>query len=129
MSQETWRAEFYPIEASRVPSEDAVAHSLQKWRGLTKANLRKHRLSESPILVDGSTCAMCQCFYNPLLSVSGSGCSECPGKAANGRACDTAYDTWSYSDDTRPMLRWLKRAAAHEALQANNKPKPKSRKV
>lgn len=34
MSLAAWKAEHYPVDAANVPAEEAVAHSLRKWRGL-----------------------------------------------------------------------------------------------
>ena len=56
MSLETWKAEFYPIEASKVSKKDAIDHSLQKWLGLLPENLAKHRctmLDQMVIDLDG----------------------------------------------------------------------------
>lgn len=44
MSMETWKKEFYPIDASKTSENGALAHSLRKWKGLTRASLKKHGL-------------------------------------------------------------------------------------
>ena len=44
MSIESWKAEFYPVEAAEVSAEDALAHSLKKWQGLQEESLLKHSL-------------------------------------------------------------------------------------
>lgn len=48
MSYQTWAEKFYPVAAELVPEEQALAHSLQKWKGLTEENLDAHGLSLSP---------------------------------------------------------------------------------
>lgn len=43
MSLITWKAKFYPEPANaRMSKRDALLHSLRKWEGLTKENLKKH---------------------------------------------------------------------------------------
>ena len=52
MSLKTWKKEFYPISASRV-RKDAIAaieHSLRKWRGLTKDQMKRHGVGVSNYL-------------------------------------------------------------------------------
>ena len=34
MSLKSWKAEFYPVTASRVSKKNALEHSLKKWEGL-----------------------------------------------------------------------------------------------
>ena len=49
MSLKTWKKEFYPKEAIDAIKTELMAtkHSLRKWRGLTKANLKKHGLVQT----------------------------------------------------------------------------------
>ncbi len=42
MTLRTWREEFYPVPADIVSEEHAVTHSINKFEGLRKANLKKH---------------------------------------------------------------------------------------
>jgi hypothetical protein len=85
MSVESWRNEFYPIDAAYLvdvldnepqPDLDAnsidiklIEHSLLKWKGALKENLEKHESSYSRgvildrddcLVFDSSTCALCQ---------------------------------------------------------------------
>lgn len=50
MSKDTWRAEFFPTDAStarNMTNLEAVRHSLRKWRGLTPDNLKAQKLNRS----------------------------------------------------------------------------------
>jgi hypothetical protein len=85
MSIESWRNEFYPIDAAYLvdvldnepqPDLDAtsidiklIEHSLLKWKGALKENLERHESSYSRgvvfhpgdcLVFDSSTCALCQ---------------------------------------------------------------------
>ena len=85
MSADTWIQVFYPIPAGYMPVADAVAHSLQKWRGLTSESLRMHGLTKPPITVDGKTCALCQVF---LWGPDPRTCDGCPLTEVLGHSCD-----------------------------------------
>lgn len=125
MSIETWKSEFYPIDASDVPESDALAHSLRKWEGLTPENLAKHGIRRSMFgnLVDGQdqwfyvddgSCALCR--WSP-------DCRRCPLVAANGGLqCDQgkegelspylAFTRFGNGagGDPQPMIQLIKRA-------------------
>lgn len=77
MSLETWKKEFYPIDAKLVPVADAVAHSLKKWEGLLLENLARHEVfiwlrpgfhqlkdgSGAFMRIDSDTCALCANYF------------------------------------------------------------------
>lgn len=83
MSMETWKAEFYPVEAIVATGSEleAAEHSLKKWEGRSPDNLKKHELHLSGIHTitdedagedfdfNGNTCALCQ--YADNLACSG----------------------------------------------------------
>lgn len=119
MSLESWKAEFYPVEAKDATGSDAEAleHSIVKWTGLLKKNLKKHdgkkaegflkRVSFDGIpafVVDGSSCALCAKHF-----AAKAGCRECPIFMATGADCEKAFLAFSFSDNARPMLTLLKR--------------------
>lgn len=81
MSEASWKNEFYPIDADLVDEEDAIKHSLVKWRGLRKENLLKHGLEWVPIEVSGATCALCKAYWL-------AGCKKCPLYQFLGSRCD-----------------------------------------
>lgn len=95
MSLETWKAEFYPIEAKDVPIEQAIAHSLKKWEGLTAENLEKHALigAEGTTISDGTLslridsecCALCVHYLD---NEDEKQCPKCPLSLYNGGRCD-----------------------------------------
>lgn len=86
MSLETWTKEFYPISADECKEEDALDHSLQKWMGLRKGNLEKHKVVRNGKLViqdkdfnlriDCDSCALCTHYLaeNELIY----NCDKCP---------------------------------------------------
>lgn len=85
MSLESWKKEFYPVDACEIEGlVDAAKHSLKKWEGLLSENRKKHGvilnkdsdLEEGGggiILLDGTSCALCQvageCVACPLNSI------------------------------------------------------------
>lgn len=114
MSAKSWLKEYYPTRAREVPEEDAVAHSLQKWIGLRKSNLARHKLNKPPIEVNGGTCALCEHFIN----IAKPDCPGCPlYEVRGGVRCDTTRSNETDSPfaryykftDPRPMIVWLKR--------------------
>lgn len=120
MSLTTWCNEFYPVPADDVSVQNAVAHSLQKWKGLRPENLEKHGLIrygdreirevESPPLrsyvpslaIDADSCALCYHFLRDedTDEFDDDGdvvCSRCPLHQTLGHDCDHAggpYDLW-----------------------------------
>lgn len=107
MTIKTWKAEFYPIDASKCSAENALAHSLQKWRGLLPENREKHGLSTGGTFIreltgrkaylgyfmGSDTCALCSVFYEKRQTF---GCSTCPlAKSRDGVPCDK----WSRKHD------------------------------
>lgn len=152
MSVKTWEKEFYPISARDIASEgDArtiIAHSLQKWRGLTPKNLAKHNIkvnqgvlsdrSDNWFDVDSSTCSLCQKYYDVWVP-SGSKCGACPlYKLRGGVACSVLkkgerYDPYyAFIEENRPtpMIRLLKKALDVEtAKQAKQTKKAKAKKA
>ena len=107
MSEKTWLKEFYPVPANRSPKSalGATRHSLRKWRGLTKAALNRHGLTEPPISIDAWSCALCDQFL-------ASECAKCPLYATLGGRCDTInqpFRDYHYSRDARPMITALRK--------------------
>lgn len=117
MSLESWKAEFYPVEASKV-KKDAMAcieHSIKKWEGLTKASIKKYGLSKGcqrifhgheNFPLDSTTCALCHMSQNRERYVD---CRKCPISIARGSACNNEYAAFCDEDDVRPMLQLLRR--------------------
>lgn len=122
MSLETWKAEFYPVPADMEMTErEAIVHSLRKWTGLLKKNLKDHDLKvdemgdiyyESDLgrdwfTIDGDNCALCQTFYK-----KDSHCYNCPLYKTLGRKCHegllSPYYIWITKQDVRPMIRALR---------------------
>lgn len=99
MSLATWKKEFYPKSAnSRMSKRDAILHSIRKWEGLRKENLRKHGLkfeivsksivdkNGSEMEIDVSSCALCVKYYYSNKNLDR--CVECPLQKTLGRPCD-----------------------------------------
>lgn len=123
MSKETWLAEHYPLPAKLVPAKDAVAHSIRKWEGLTRRELAHHGLEQPPIVVDGSTCALCYHFYEHETAED---CTDCPIVEYQGFPCtmssrtdeaQSPYWKWKADRNPIPMISLLWRTA--EAVKAD----------
>lgn len=104
MSEASWKKKFYPIDADLVDEEDAIKHSLVKWYGLRKENLKNHGLSEPPIYIDADTCALCHHYDNGFDS-----CWKCPLYQFLGRSCASGVnggEYYCYMDygDPEPMI-------------------------
>lgn len=111
MSKETWLAAYYPVPANKVPVDDALTHSLIKWRGLRPAALAEHGLTVSPITIEGCTCALC--VQNP------DSCGACPlAISRDGTSCDRStrhelvspFSSWVGLSDPEPMIYALEAA-------------------
>jgi hypothetical protein len=137
MSLKTWKAEFYPETAKAVvrrtkDPRDIIAHGVLKWSGLTAEALKIHGLTKiegeplvrynaSKFLIDTSTCALCELYYELR---SPEQCRNCPLYKSRGCvACDERvtgepadYETdapWVYFvkyNDPRLMQRALEDA-------------------
>ncbi len=129
MSMETWKAEFYPVDAWKVPEDEAVAHSLQKWIGLRLENLEKHDVELAPnfrvvhepgttigLGINDDTCALC--FHHYHESQDGTPiCSGCPLKKHTGLACGFAESAWEdfvHYGSVNPMIEALHGALVKE---------------
>lgn len=109
MSLRTWKGEFYPEEPNHLMSpQAAIEHSIRKWEGAKKVNLRKHgvvlrfdRVCEPGseyagvgLPFNSTTCALCRKF-NSYRTI-GIRCASCPLTAV-GQLCGSdgsAYSKW-----------------------------------
>ena len=124
MSLKSWMKEFYPTEAfSKKALAEPVTHSLRKWKGLTKTNLRKPGLVKNPdddfiykddnaVLdqrdrfdIDAENCACCM-RYDP----NNQDCDDCPLMQFHADGCHSAYIEFTMDSDARPMIRLLEKA-------------------
>ena len=129
MSMKTWIAEFYPIPVFEVPIADAAAHSLEKWEGLTKESLAKHKVTlediDKTIYLGGDSCALCYHHFD------GEGederCETCPLYLVRGSVkCDDELPDEKYSPfemgrdhgDPSLMIEWLRKAVKHSTDEA-----------
>lgn len=137
MTLDTWKREFYWVDADTVSSRswaECVEHSIRKWEGLRPEALARHGLvkdgkaifdptSHIDLWISGTTCALCQ----KDLSTDGHRfCETCPLYAALGEArCDelsdedadddSPYGIWCDTGDPEPMI-----AALNKALEYCN---------
>lgn len=107
MTKESWINEYYPKDVDEVTEAEAVAHSLQKWIGVRVKNLVNHGLTNPPIRIDASTCALCELYYDKI-----TGCEECPLFKHLGYKCDAVemdapWCAWLFADDPEPMIKAL----------------------
>ncbi len=108
MSISTWKKEFYPTPASRCSKKNALAHSLRKWEGLLKKNLRKHGVTWDDawglLNKSGDSCALCMrhraCVGCPIC-VAGLSCVT----VGNDGLFDKSFD----NTDARPMVYALRK--------------------
>lgn len=130
MSMDSWKKEFYPVEASLCSHENAVQHSLRKWGGLLKKNMKKHGLlvddfstiadcDGNTFDIDDSSCALCLLYYRHNV-VDSEKCAACPLYEELGRSCDSSgdytdtsksapYAVFCRTGDARPMVYALRR--------------------
>ena len=119
MSLATWKKEFYPVPASKVSKKNALAHSLKKWEGLLKKNLKKHDVDrcydfisdENSFLdIDCTSCALCLHHDSNFPD-----CRDCSLYESLGRACSSfygaEYEAFTRNGNAKPMFFALRRAA------------------
>lgn len=133
MSIQSWAREFYPKPAKEIASKDGddlslVNHSIQKWKGLNKATLKKHNLvlsgqdiceqnkGEGMFTIDSDSCALCRVYEDE-------NCRECPLNEYLGNPCSRTgtppiithpdrpaypYDHFLDTGDPKPMQKALR---------------------
>lgn len=120
MSLDSWKKEFYPIDADDVKIEDACDHSIKKWEGLRKENLAKHDVyvtgcviedkTGDYMLISSSSCALCRYFEH---TGGKHGCQKCPlYEALDFHRCDDKrstdpYGEWFDSRNPESMIKYL----------------------
>lgn len=113
MSKETWKEAFYPITAHEVAKknfEEIIKHSLKKWVGLRKDNLKCHGLTEPPFFVEGDNCSLCSAYRSSQLS--GDECDDCPLFKLRDVPCyqpgktntPAPWSAWSRCNNPEPMI-------------------------
>lgn len=131
MSLKSWKAEFYPVEASEVSVKDALAHSKRKWEGLRRENLERHgleleggRLVASSVgtlfFIASDSCALCHYFLeNSRVRRYQQRCANCPLRMVRGEPCDAPSHNspspwWSFisENDPLPMIALIDEAIA-----------------
>lgn len=123
MSIKTWMEEFYQIKPTkRMSKKDAIVHSLRKWEGLTKENIKKHGLNiiygqmcddnDDSFGIDSDSCALCIKYISD--NFNDVDCGKCPlfkklGFACgDGRLSDDGWRQWSTSQNPDLMIKNLK---------------------
>lgn len=136
MTLKTWKAEFYKIEPKKNMTKiGAISHSILKWEGLKKKNLKKHGLAFTEdydvIDIDGNlfepnadSCALCikysideysvDDYGRPLIPESEhSRCAKCPlYKSLGDTPCwgyGSPWGEWLDNSSALPMIRALTR--------------------
>jgi hypothetical protein len=137
MSLKTWKAEYYTKSAAKVGSNTlkAIQHSLKKWKGLSKEELKKYDLVrkgyaiENKLVPDGeiapylcinaASCALCHIFMD-----SSGGCDKCPLNFFLGHRCDQGhaftdnpFKAWVMKGDNTIMVKALKRILELELIK------------
>jgi len=128
MSIETWKKEFYPKSPTKGMSKiKAIEHSLLKWEGLKKSNLKKHGLIQKNTQISDSeggcfitsaeSCALCMKYYDEYENIY---CAKCPiVSVTNGIRCDyngtnkdfyeSPFGQFVYKGETKYMIALLKK--------------------
>lgn len=134
MTIKTWTLEFMPVSARKsMNKRNAILHSIQKWKGLTGSNLKKHNVTlwdnvlssegtHQTVEITADTCALCVKYLDVNLTER---CQDCPLYSYLGKRCDAQFDR-GYGDmpyivfrktgNPRPMIKALK-----ETLKALDK--------
>jgi len=125
MSLKTWKQEFYRVSAQSTAHQSwkrCLRHSILKWTGLLKTNLKRHGLtvegikikdsSENALEIDSASCSLCLKARQESIFM----CTVCPLAEYLGGRCDAVdtspYSIWEDTGDARPMLATLKRTLA-----------------
>lgn len=130
MTLKSWCKEFMPkMPTKRLTKLQAIEHSLRKWKGLTKANLKKHDLSrehywiedgekDSLLDIDADTCALCVKYYDDKADTFRDACLACPLFRTLGKPCDhlksSPYAIWKDTGNPNPMIRALEKTLERE---------------
>lgn len=107
MSIESWKKEFYSVEAAHTSpftELEIIEHSLTKWLGLSKANTKKHGLEyeDQTLYLKGKdfegnffrmnsrSCSLCENYWDKW-GDGGKQCDRCPVFKLTGYDCSDAY--------------------------------------
>ncbi len=116
MSYESWKKEFYPIDAEQAAAyyeghdDWLVEHCLQKWTGALPKNTEKHDIEYRGhqimddedyccLVLASTSCSLCRAYADDEFA-----CPRCPIVGCTGWTCDgSTYDEEkseiSHSDD------------------------------
>lgn len=115
MTIKSWKKEFYPVPAENAAKTDLMAlrHTLKKYLGLRKENIKKHELlhlrnviqdDNDCFVFSGNTCALCE-KYND-------NCDNCPITKQEGESCngsdDNVYLQLANNGNPEPMIELMK---------------------
>lgn len=129
MSGASWLKEFYPVSAKKSAKSNKVAleHALKKWRGLTKANLKRHGLerrndmfgatlvehkngkSKDILEIASDSCALC------VRHMHTNNCHGCPIASRNALdkheiGCEPPYMQFVEHGRATPMIKRIEKA-------------------
>jgi hypothetical protein len=117
MSLQTWKDEFYPVPATDYGSTrlEAIQHSLRKWTGVLKKNLKKHGVNTCHLILSSKTCSLCIMYHERLA------CEGCPLNIDGSKCYESSLDSkprgykiYYRTGDARPLIRELKAALKKE---------------
>jgi len=131
MSLETWKEEFYPVDADCFsvdnPDIELVEHSLRKWRGLRDKNIKKHNVvhnivvgevydkaeDEGYVQIGAESCALCTVYIDGVDNHDGhhESCCFCPLTDTRELPCDRGRGApwliYTNTGDPEPMIKAL----------------------
>lgn len=119
MSINSWKAEFYPTDAVDTRRDEAIQHTLRKWKGTQSENLAKHEMEkakyaeiiglteEDHFYFGSGSCALCVHYT----------CSDCPLQQHTNYTCSdpgSQYKRWVLENNPEPMIKALEEILAME---------------
>lgn len=136
MTIESWKAEFYPVEAYLVPNDTLalLEHSIKKWEGLLPKNRKKHDLVvgtygrltsedasdyDNVFKASSESCSLChhynnsdepECVKCPLYIVRGNIECDAPTEDEKRESLGSPWGAWAHSSKPERMIMWLKKA-------------------
>lgn len=144
----TWLEIYYPECADETKKIDAIRHSLRKWIGLKKENLRRFNVSLSEVdysahvfkpkdadpesrmillEIDSESCALCFWYYKERFSIINGEhpCSACPlFDPINEKSCSdlhSPYYVFAETRDPSDMIKALRKILLEQLREEREK--------
>lgn len=127
MGLRTWKAKYYPCDAEQAAGswEEAIDHSIRKWKGLNRFTLFLHGLEQFGAAIvrkgecmetDAQRCALCRRAARSTGFVNCDRCILAKLRKDPHERCSDEYLIWVNTGNTLPMLRLLRKAKKYLSL-------------